>query len=89
MIEQRRNIIAQSTKKDISDLMELILTELVEKEKSSQGIFGGNNDNLQYFVSRGWKVERFVDGLSLKQQNYSTGGMEREEGTGESITLHT
>lgn len=43
----------------------------IEKEKSCQTIFGSNSDKLQYFISRGWTLERFVEGLSLKQEKYT------------------
>jgi hypothetical protein len=42
----------------------------LEKEQTTQVIFGANQENLQYFVSRGWKVHRFADGLSLKEEHY-------------------
>lgn len=43
----------------------------VETGKTSQCIFGPNNSELQYFITRGWSIERFAEGLSLNQQNYA------------------
>lgn len=43
----------------------------IEQEKTKQTIFGANVDKLQFFISRGWRIERFVEGLSLKSSNYT------------------
>lgn len=68
--QTRREQILGVTKEDLLEVAEKYILESLKNDKTSKVIFGAKNDDLDVFVSRDWKVERFVDGLSLKPQNY-------------------
>jgi len=71
MNQQRRQRLLEVTKADLQNVIVNRLMADIEGEKTGQVIFGENHRDLQFFVTRGWVIERFVEGLSLSQQNYS------------------
>lgn len=70
-IQERRELLLVLTKEDLVPSLNKYIMSPVEKDQTSQVIFGANQENLQWFVSRGWGISRFVDGLSLQQGKYS------------------
>jgi len=38
--------------------------------QTSQVIFGSQNNDLETLMSRGWKIERPVEGLSVQEDSY-------------------
>ena len=65
----RRERLIGMTKDSLGKAASQLMDDL-EKGQTSQVIFGASSDDLQYFIARGWKIERFVEGLSLKQERY-------------------
>ena len=57
---------------DLKDVIEKHLINSLKKDQTSKVIFGTiKKDELEGQVERGWNVERFVEQLSLNQENYS------------------
>ena len=67
-----------ATADDMIDVAQRYILDAMEKDKTSKVIFGAKNENLDIFVSRDWKIERFIEGLSLKPQNYNHSSEEVE-----------
>lgn len=67
--QARREMLIDCTRDDILKAGQSIMHD-IENERSCQTIFGANTDRLQFMISRGWSLERFVEGLSLKQEKY-------------------
>jgi len=40
------------------------------KEESCQTIFGPKIDGLENIVKKGWKIERAIEDVSLREENY-------------------
>lgn len=68
--QTRREALLGVSKEDLVSVVSGSIMGDVEKEKTSQVVFGASSDSLQYLVARGWRVQRFVDGVSLKKENY-------------------
>ena len=71
MNQQRRARLLEVSKADLQDVLNSRIMADIEAEKSGQTIFGLNQQDLHFFVTRGWTVERFIEGLSLNEHNYS------------------
>lgn len=51
---------------EVKRVCEKYFLESLANDRSSRVVFGSPNNNMEGFVARGWKVENFVDDLSLK-----------------------
>ena len=71
MNQQRRAQLLKASKADLLEVLNTRMMADIESEKSGQMIFGVNQQDLQFFVTRGWVIERFIEGLSLNEHNYS------------------
>ena len=76
--QERLDLFLGLQKEDLQPLFDEIMAK-IEKEHTTQVIFGANQENLQFFVSRGWKVHRFAEGLSLKEDHYQIEDKSHEE----------
>lgn len=70
MRSQYRKGLFEVTKDDILDVTKRYLYESIKEGKTSQVIFGTQGNDLESFLSRGWKIERPVEGLSVSEENY-------------------
>ena len=42
----------------------------MEKSETNQIIIGSKENKLETLISRGWKIERFINQLSLNEESY-------------------
>ena len=68
--QTRRERLLEVSKDDIIDVANRYLLSAMEKDETHKVILGQNTDKLEMFVKNGWKIERFVAGLSLNQHKY-------------------
>ncbi len=52
------------------DVANKYLLDRIKEGKSSQVIFGSQTNDLEGLLSRGWKIERAVEGLSIQEESY-------------------
>lgn len=76
--QERLEKLLSLQKEDMQSGFDEIMAK-IEKEQTTQVIFGAKQENLQFFVSRGWKVHRFAEGLSLKEEHYQLEDKTAEE----------
>ena len=69
-IEVYRNQCLNVTSEDIQKVCQDYFLDPLSNDQSSRVIFGSPSNNLEGFLARGWKIENFVEDLSLKQQDY-------------------
>ena len=70
LLQTRRERLLGVSKDDIIDVSNRYLLSAMEKDETHKVILGQNTDKLEMFVKNGWKIERFVAGLSLNQHKY-------------------
>ena len=68
--QKYRQQLLDVTREDINYVVEKYVLKSMESDKTSKVIFGSAGDSMEAFIERGWKVERFVDELSMKSSNY-------------------
>ena len=64
MNQQRRAQLLKASKADLLEVLNTRMMADIESEKSGQMIFGVNQQDLQFFVTRGWVIERFIEILA-------------------------
>lgn len=50
---------------EVKNIIKKCLLEKIAEDKTSKFIFGLKNNNLEGFVSRGWKVENLLEDFQL------------------------
>ncbi|KAL4482884.1 hypothetical protein ABPG74_018910 [Tetrahymena malaccensis] len=68
-LNYRQALLAANSQKVIDTANEILL-ENIMKEQSSQVIIGSQAHNLKKLLSRGWKIEKAVDGISVSPKSY-------------------
>lgn len=58
------------TQEQVKLVCEQYFLSAIQNNQTSKSIFGSSNNNLEGFVSRGWKIENFVKDLSLDPDHY-------------------
>eukprot|EP00331_Platyophrya_macrostoma_P017885 CAMPEP_0176471264 /NCGR_PEP_ID=MMETSP0127-20121128/41032_1 /TAXON_ID=938130 /ORGANISM="Platyophrya macrostoma, Strain WH" /LENGTH=556 /DNA_ID=CAMNT_0017865885 /DNA_START=137 /DNA_END=1807 /DNA_ORIENTATION=- len=70
MRQQYRTRLLEVKHQDLVDVAQKYLLESIKKGETSQVIFGSQNNNLEGLMSRGWKIEQPVEGLSVQEGSY-------------------
>lgn len=78
-LQQRRARLLAVGKQDLVDAVQKYVLEPAKKEKSSKVVFGTATTDFEALASSGWKIEKFSDGLNLRQRLYEGEGDEEED----------
>ena len=78
-IQERRSRLLGVTRQQLIDAVTTHILEPSKKNQSSKVIFGTSSVDQSSLKSNNWKVEKFSDGLSLRQKNFE-GDYGEEEG---------
>jgi len=70
MRKEYREGLLSVTKDDVIEVAQKYLYGSIKDGKTSQVIFGTQDNDLEKFLSRGWKIERPVEGLSVSEEKY-------------------
>lgn len=77
-VQARRGLILETTKSQLMDMALKYVIEAKVQNKSSQVVFGSDSYDLNSLAEKGWKIEKFSDGLKLRQKLYEEDPNESE-----------
>ena len=75
------------TRDDIIEVSEKYMLDALKKDQTSKVVFGTMKGDLESLMERGWKVERFVENLSMNADNYSEEGKDSGDAEDEEPTF--
>lgn len=67
-IQVRRGLILETTKDQLVDVALKYVIDPKIQGKSSKVIFGSENHDLKTLESKGWRIEKFSEGLALRKK---------------------
>ena len=79
-VQERRSRLLGVSKQQLIDAVHTHVLEPSKKNLSSKVIFGTSAVDQGLLQSNNWKVEKFSDGLSLRQKNFEGDYSEEEDG---------
>ncbi len=62
---ERRKACFAVTQEEVAKVVDLFINQAIISDKSSKVIFGAKSNNLEGFVSRGWRIEKYFQDISL------------------------
>jgi Zn-dependent M16 (insulinase) family peptidase len=68
--ETARRRVFDVTRDDVIDVVTRYVLNPMSKNETSQVIFGSQGIEMESLVSRGWKIERGIEGLSVNEESY-------------------
>ena len=80
-VQERRGKLLEVTKSDLEDVARKYLKGPLDANHSSKVVFGPETADLKVLEKEGWKIEKFSEGLKLREKLFDGAGEDEEHQT--------